>query len=210
MARSVGFICPRAPSQVYAEPKRLVKLGLARATRERTGRRSRVRYTITRAGEAALQAWLASPSIAEPWFESEALLRVFFAGPGTVGEMRTALDSLVEYARRVETIGVQVAHAYLTDPARFGDRGPFAALISTALISTFLMGQAFFIEDWATRVAAEAAGWRDLSRKGKDAWTESAFRELLAVARRHGVTPPAPGVVSEPRRRKREAATGSR
>jgi len=52
MRRNVHFFFPRAESQIYEEPKRLVALGLATATQEANGRRPRTVYAITEAGRA--------------------------------------------------------------------------------------------------------------------------------------------------------------
>jgi DNA-binding PadR family transcriptional regulator len=56
------YFWPRAESNVYAEPKRLVAAGLAESRKESTGKRPRTVYAITDAGRAELAAWLASPS----------------------------------------------------------------------------------------------------------------------------------------------------
>ena len=81
MRRSLRHVWPRAESNVYAEPKRLVAAGLAAATMEQTGKRERTVYTITPAGRVALQQWLGEASSASR-FESEALLKVLFASEG--------------------------------------------------------------------------------------------------------------------------------
>ena len=51
-----------APSKIYAEPKRLERLGYVTSRREpgRTGERSW--YTLTETGRRALRAWIAEPS----------------------------------------------------------------------------------------------------------------------------------------------------
>jgi DNA-binding PadR family transcriptional regulator len=103
MRLSLHYMWPRAESNVYAEPKRLVAAGLAEAREEwRGGRRATV-YSITEAGRAALAAWLASPSSRQR-YESEALLKVFFAENGTLEDMLAAIRALREDA------AVQVDH----------------------------------------------------------------------------------------------------
>jgi PadR family transcriptional regulator AphA len=67
-----------------------------------SGRRRMV-YSITEAGRAALAAWLASPSSRQR-YESEALLKVFFAENGTLEDMLAAIRALREDA------AVQVDH----------------------------------------------------------------------------------------------------
>src|SRR5687767_11125264 len=75
MGRSLHFVWPRAESNLYAEPKRLVDAGLASAREEWQGERRRTVYSITADGRAALRAWLATPT-APPRLESEPHLRV--------------------------------------------------------------------------------------------------------------------------------------
>src|SRR5215831_10828404 len=76
MQRSLRYLWPRAESNVYAEPKRLVSAGLAAVREEWTGGRRRTIYSITAAGREALAGWLASPASRQR-YESEALLKVF-------------------------------------------------------------------------------------------------------------------------------------
>jgi DNA-binding PadR family transcriptional regulator len=51
-----------APSQYYAEPKRLERLGLLSSTREAGRTRERTVYRLTDAGIAALRAWMEEPT----------------------------------------------------------------------------------------------------------------------------------------------------
>src|SRR5687768_14299166 len=74
MDRSVGRMWPRAQSKLYEEPKKLVANGLARATEERVGRRSRTVYSITAKGRRALAGWLHEPGVG-PVLEFEQLLK---------------------------------------------------------------------------------------------------------------------------------------
>src|SRR5919198_2119040 len=60
MRRSLHHIWPRAESNVYAEPKRLVEAGLATAEVQKVGERPRTLYTITPKGRQALERWLAT------------------------------------------------------------------------------------------------------------------------------------------------------
>src|SRR5436190_18838394 len=62
MRRSLHHIWPRAESNVYAEPRRLVEAGLARAQVQTVGRRVRTLYTITPQGRRALERWLGTES----------------------------------------------------------------------------------------------------------------------------------------------------
>ena len=55
MRYSLHYLWPRAESNVYAEPKRLVAAGLAEAREGWTGERRRTVYSITNAGRRALR-----------------------------------------------------------------------------------------------------------------------------------------------------------
>ena len=61
MARSPIY-WDAAPSQWYAEPKRLAEAGYLRARTEPGRTTSRTRYTITSKGRTALRRWLAEPA----------------------------------------------------------------------------------------------------------------------------------------------------
>jgi len=87
-AGSVGYFWPIPHSQLYAEPERLVKAGLASEERERGGRRRR-RFTITAAGEAALDAWLIDADAPSPEIRDVALIKIYFgADPHALAERR--------------------------------------------------------------------------------------------------------------------------
>jgi PadR family transcriptional regulator, regulatory protein AphA len=64
-----------APSKIYAEPRRLERLGYVSSRLEPGKTRERSYYTLTAAGRVALRAWLAEPS-AFPRIYHEAACRV--------------------------------------------------------------------------------------------------------------------------------------
>jgi PadR family transcriptional regulator AphA len=64
-----------AESKMYAEPKRLERLGYANSRKEPGKTRERTYYTLTPKGFAALADWLERPS-SFPRIQSEAALRV--------------------------------------------------------------------------------------------------------------------------------------
>ena len=77
VAKSVGFFWPFPHSQFYSEPARLLEHGLLEETREASGRRRR-QFTITAAGQAALEAWLREPTSEQPQIRDTGLLKLFF------------------------------------------------------------------------------------------------------------------------------------
>ena len=87
-----------APSQVYAEPKRLARLGYL-SVREEPGRtRARKVYSLTDDGRAALRDWMSEPA-AFPRMQNEAAVRVMcadLAGPDRVLESLRGLRPEIE------------------------------------------------------------------------------------------------------------------
>ena len=81
MRRNLHYFWPRAESNLYAEPKRLVAGGLAGAASRPVGKRRRTVYTITPQGRQVLERWLGRPAAASR-LESETLVKVMFANHG--------------------------------------------------------------------------------------------------------------------------------
>lgn len=73
---SLGYFWTFPRSQLYAEPQRLVGLGLLTEVQEEAGRRKRT-FHLTAAGQAALQEWLSSPA-GFPELRDLGLLKLFF------------------------------------------------------------------------------------------------------------------------------------
>src|SRR5215471_97291 len=99
MRRDLHYVWPRAESNIYVEPKRLVELGLARAETRTVGRRSRTIYSITAKGRQALKRWLRTES-APSRYESETLLKILYGNYGTKDEL---LANLQRFAAEAET-----------------------------------------------------------------------------------------------------------
>lgn len=153
MRLSMHFMWPRAESNVYAEPRRLVEAGLASVREEWNGQRRRMVYEITAAGRAALAAWLAAPS-SPPRYESEALVKVMFAENGTREDLlasirligRDASDAL----RHLLGIADRYARGEGEYPWRFGLSG-VALRLAAEQQATILR--------WAAWAEEVAAGW---------------------------------------------------
>jgi DNA-binding PadR family transcriptional regulator len=88
-SRSVGYFWNFPHSQLYAEPARLVELGLLDEEREAEGRRRRV-YSLTPAGRTALADWLREPTSEQPQIRDAGLLKLFF-GDGMSADEIAAL-----------------------------------------------------------------------------------------------------------------------
>jgi DNA-binding PadR family transcriptional regulator len=153
MDRSLSRIWPRAVSKLYEEPKKLVAHGLARATSERNGKRSRTRYAITPSGRRALRSWLAEPG-AGPVLEFEQLLKVFFAEHGTTADLRTTLEGALEWARDRSAESLAVGQRYAEGEGMFPERLP-----ELQLVSRFLTDFYAFVGEWATWAQTVVAEW---------------------------------------------------
>jgi PadR family transcriptional regulator AphA len=107
MRRNLHYFWPRAESNLYAEPKRLVDEGLAEARSEPVGRRRRTVYSITSKGQRALERWLAEPA-SESRLESETLVKAMFAPYGSkedlLGHLRRLLDELEAKQQQLRAI----------------------------------------------------------------------------------------------------------
>lgn len=154
MRRNVHYFFPRAESQVYAEPRRLVDMGFATAQTVMTGRRARTVYSISDAGLAELARWLAEPVSKGPLLEFEGLLRVFLS---PFGDERILASTLVQIRREIAGMLDQadrVRDEYLAGTAPFQR---YAA--SRSMIHDFLFSFGELIDAWAERSQTRMAEW---------------------------------------------------
>lgn len=155
MRRNLRFFWPRAESKIYAEPKRLTRLGLVRQTRRYVGKRASTVYAITPAGRRALLAFIAGRG-KPPSIEFDNLVRVFFADMGSVENLLATLRAVREDADQLEQEGVAVALSYLGDPSGFHER-----LHINALMFDLLRRYANLFREWAQVAEAEVSQWHD-------------------------------------------------
>jgi DNA-binding PadR family transcriptional regulator len=132
MRMSLHYFWPRAESNVYAESKRLVAAGLVAAREEWNGGRRRTVYSITDAGRGALVDWLAASSSPQR-YESEALLKVFFAENGTRDDLLEALRALRDDALAAIEHFQQIADLYARGDGAYPDRFALSALVARLL-----------------------------------------------------------------------------
>src|SRR5438270_2300593 len=162
--RSLRPLWPRARSNLFNEPKKLVAHGLAVATDETVGRRPRTVYTITPAGRHALREWLASPGEG-PVLEFEQLLKVFFADQGTRTDTLKAVGSIKDWARERNALNVAVARSYVAGTAPFPER---AAVLS--LVGRFHADFADMVNAWADWASATIETWPEDSSQAEVDW----------------------------------------
>jgi PadR family transcriptional regulator AphA len=155
MRFSLRYLWPRAESNVYAEPKRLVAAGLAESREEWNGERRRTVYSITDAGRAVLADWLASPS-SRKRYESEAALKVLFCENGELDDLRRTLRAIREEALDAVAHWQGVADLYESGegqyPGRFGQ---------SALVARLLGEQEAVAARWAAWAEQVVAAWEE-------------------------------------------------
>ncbi len=172
--KNLRYYFPRAESQLYAEPKRLVRLGLAKARREKVGNRPRTVYEITPKGRVTLAAWLAAPPLARgPILEFEALLRVTLSPLGEDADLLAVLRGVRE------DIGVMLETA---DGIRAEyDRGeaPFQRfVVHRSIMHDFLCSFAELVDDWAARSIVRVERWPTLSKPEREREALEVYRAL--------------------------------
>lgn len=177
MRRTLGQVWPRAESNVYAEPKRLVEAGLASAEAERVGRRARTLYTITAKGREALRQWLETAS-ATSRFESEALVKVIFSPAGSKEALLANLRQFAEEAATDQAFWRAVGEEYLRGEGRFPER-----IHVNALIFRWVWEQAETKARWAAWALAEVESWPDTTEPADVARSLAIFREALREGR---------------------------
>lgn len=163
--RSLRPLWPRARSNLFNEPKKLVSHGLAIASGETTGRRPRTLYTITPAGRQALRKWLATPGEG-PVLEFDQLLKVFFADHGTKTDALNAVATIKQWARERNTLNIAIARAYLAGTGPFPER---AAVLS--VVGRFHTEFADMISTWADSATTIIETWPEDPSQAEPDWT---------------------------------------
>ena len=153
MRFSLRYLWPRAESNVYAEPKRLVAAGLASSRVEWTGGRRRTVYSVTEAGRAALTDWLATPSGPQR-YESEAVLKILFGENGSLEDMLGSIRALREDAAAAVAHWQEIADLYAAGEGEYPDR--FAL---SALVARLLGEQQALTARWAQWAEEVVSGW---------------------------------------------------
>jgi PadR family transcriptional regulator AphA len=176
MDRSLGRIWPRAVSKLYEEPKKLVAHGLARASIEQNGQRTRTIYAITAEGRRALATWLQEPGEG-PAIEFEQLLKVFFADNGTKADTLATLRSAQEWAKARCAESLAVGEAYARGEGPFPQRLPELQLTGRFITDFYL-----FVLDWARWATSIVETWPDDPRQATH--DPQVIAETLERARR--------------------------
>jgi DNA-binding PadR family transcriptional regulator len=147
MMRDGAIYHAAAPSQYYAEPKRLEKLGLLESGKEPGRTRERTVYRLTDAGVAALREWMAGPTPL-PRVPGEPHIRALAAdlvGEQPVRESLLAMRAEIEELRRSLSEGEERA-ASLPHREKY-------LLLTHGLARRFLAAY----DDWLDEVERELA-----------------------------------------------------
>lgn len=172
MRRSLIHVWPRAESNLYQEPRRLVTAGLATAEVRLVGRRPRTEYAITPAGREALDAWLAEPA-APTVLESEAMIKVLFGDRLPPEVLVRQLEAFAEEAESTEDPWRAIARDYIAGEGPFPERTHV-----NALYWVLLDRWARLRSDWARWAISEVATWPD----GAGPRDRATVRAMLADA----------------------------
>jgi DNA-binding PadR family transcriptional regulator len=184
MGRTLHWFWPRAESQIYAEAKRLVELGLAHAEGEERGRRPRTVYSITPEGRAALRTWLGeSPGGFSLHFEP--LLRVHLALAGTRDDLIAAVTQARDESESLLQQAITIGAEFAEGRHQFQDQVHIRALVFDFL---WHFGLAMYL--WAERTLEEVAGWDDLELGDKGGRAVALIRQALAGSDVLRDTPP--------------------
>ena len=155
MRRNLHYFWPRAESNLYAEPKRLVEAGFAKARSEPVGQRPRTVYSITPKGRRALGRWLGEPA-SDSRLESETLVKLAFADNGSKQDLLHTLQRYREVAETRRQELRAIFHEYLR-----GD-DPFPARVHINVVAYRLLWDTTEAEaSWAAWAIDQVERWSD-------------------------------------------------
>jgi DNA-binding PadR family transcriptional regulator len=177
MDQTLNRFWPRARSKLYEEPKKLVAQGLANADLGAHGRRPRTVYSITPTGRRALTAWLAADSD-EPVFESEHILKVFYAEHGTTEDVLATLTSLRAWVHELTLKNVEVGGSYVVGGGAYPER-----LATLVLTGRFLDDYLEMVDRWGRWATEIVATWPAEPREAVPDMTAMAATVRQATAR---------------------------
>src|SRR4029453_6518797 len=172
--RSFRYFWPRSEANLYAEPKRLVQLGYAKAVRQRAGGRTKTAYQITPAGREALRHWLRTRP-APPRLEVEGLVRLLHADQGSLDDLRGAIATTRDGRPQLLAAGLGQVEGYLADGGPFPDR-----LHIISLLSVFYAEFIGAVADWCDLAEREIAAWPDTRDIGANPRVRPLLRDVIA------------------------------
>jgi PadR family transcriptional regulator AphA len=175
MQRDLRFVWPRAESNLYAEPKKLIAHGFASANSEPRGRRRRTVYSITPAGSRALAAWLETAA-AEPRWESESIVKLLFATNGSTEQLLEHLRHFRDHATTRWRAVAAIFRPYLDEDEPFPERTHVNVLAASLVLETARAEAA-----WADRAIEEVQTWHTTAGPLDRPLTLAALEAALAA-----------------------------
>ena len=175
MQRDLRFVWPRAESNLYAEPKKLIAHDFASAHSEPRGKRRRTVYAITSAGRRALADWLGSPA-AEPRWEAESLVKFIFATGGSTEQLVENLRDFRQHATARWKAVEAVVRPYLEGNEPFPDRTHINVIGARLQLETARLQAA-----WAEQALEEVENWHTPAEPQDHASTLAALKAELAA-----------------------------
>jgi DNA-binding PadR family transcriptional regulator len=173
-SRSLAFVWQTSESQLYEEPKRLVRLGLVTMHEESVGtKRTRKVYEITAAGRAALTEWLRTPP-SPPRFEHEMLLRILLADRAGIGELRASVAAYREAVEAQYTDGAAFIEQQLEGNAPYPERASLNVLWWLYRAEQFRLTLA-----WLDHVEHEISTWRSTRPRPFDEDTHALAQAMV-------------------------------
>jgi DNA-binding PadR family transcriptional regulator len=168
------FFWPRAESNLYAEPKRLVTAGLAEAREEWNGDRRRTVYSITERGREALRDWLRTEG-SSPRLESELHLRLLYANYGAKSDLLATIDRIRQDAEATIEHYAQLGGEYARGEGLFPER-----IHVNALLATLSIAQARAAVEWARWARTAVEHWTTTRTPDVD-WAVETLRRAVAA-----------------------------
>ncbi len=147
-----------APSQYYAEPKRLERLGYLSARKERGKTRERTHYTLTDKGLEVLREWVPKPT-PFPHIDSEGVTRVLAAD--LVGE-EAVRESISALRAEIAELGARLDEAAAAAEA-LPHRRKYL-LLNLGLARRLLDAHLEWVNDVESELAPERRPARQLAR----------------------------------------------
>lgn len=176
MRRNLHYLWPRAESNIYAEPKRLVEGGFAGVRSRPQGKRPRTVYSITPDGRKALEHWLGKPASASR-LESEALVKLMFAANGSKRDLLTTLQRFCDDAESRRSELAAIFQEYLRGEDPFPER-----VHINAVTYRLLWAYALTEVTWASWALEQVRRWPDTKKSSGRPELMAALRAALGEA----------------------------
>jgi DNA-binding PadR family transcriptional regulator len=173
MRRNLHYFWPRAESNLYAEPKRLVEGGFARAESQPVGKRRRTVYSITKKGQQALERWVGEPAN-ESRLESETLVKIMFAPYGSKSDLLAHLQRFLKEVEAKQQHLRTIFQGYLAGEDPFPER-VHINILCYRLIWAYTEAAA----SWASWAIARVGQWRDVATPSDRAALIEALEDAL-------------------------------